>query len=113
MKTEMPIHDDSQDLDVDSFEAPLWLRLFDLWFRIPDALFDRIEHRFPWTSPITHASQSQLLLGVAWMVGRPAPGAPHQGDRRHGGSTMRAGSAGLLEGRSVVGYLRRSAHPRN
>jgi hypothetical protein len=53
MKTEWAIDRQDGRLFVTRFETPLWLWLLDRWFRVPDAVFDRIEYRFPSTAPVT------------------------------------------------------------
>jgi hypothetical protein len=45
------------------YQTPLWLWLLDKWFRIPDAIFDRIEWWFPRTSRVTRIP---CLLYARW-----------------------------------------------
>ena len=63
-KTDWRVRTVDGELLLTRYETPIVLWLLDRWFRIPDFVFDRIEHWFPRTSPITSIP---CLLYSRWL----------------------------------------------
>jgi hypothetical protein len=63
MKTEWTVDRREGRLVVTRIETPMWMWLVDRWLRVPDAVFDRIEYRFPSTGLVTRVP---CLLYARW-----------------------------------------------
>lgn len=64
VKTDWELSRDGDRAVITRYQTPLGLWLLDRWFRIPDAVFDRIEWWFPRTSPLTRVP---CLLYSRWL----------------------------------------------